>query len=145
MLCRMHALQLFSRCCTCTARCTQARAACHSAHAGRTVDKRLTSESSCGQVVHGELVYIRRIGKGSFGEVWLAKWRETHVAVKVLSKPHAADGSDERTWPRMIQSMEKASCLLSCTHAWELANLPPVHRLLVTSWLFSVPSLVEAR
>ena len=72
------------------------------------------SPTVCVQVVQGELVYIRRIGKGSFGEVWLAKWRETHVAVKVLSRPHAADGScgDERTWPRMIQSMEKASGLL---------------------------------
>ena len=59
------------------------------------------------QVVHGELVYQRLIGEGSFGKVWLAKWRETLVAVKVLSQPLQTADEDQRQWQRMLQAMEK--------------------------------------
>ena len=62
-------------------------------------------------MVHGELVYQRMIGEGSFGTVWLAKWRETLVAVKKLQEPSQLSDTDEdrSQWRRMLQAMEKVS------------------------------------
>lgn len=47
------------------------------------------------QVNWRDLEIVRQIGEGSFGKVYLAKWRETTVAVKVLlsaSLPNEQDG-----------------------------------------------------
>lgn len=113
----LHRIMRTDRSCTCQARthadglgwheiASQANIRCDSQEVPRL--------SLCWQVVHGELVYQRMIGEGSFGTVWLAKWRETLVAVKKLSEPSQLSDSDEdRTqWRRMLQAMEK---VLSCT------------------------------
>lgn len=42
-----------------------------------------------------DLVIQRQIGEGSFGKVYLAKWRETTVAVKVLISTQLNAGGDE--------------------------------------------------
>ena len=55
-----------------------------------------------------------QIGEGSFGRVYLAKWRETTVAVKVLAgaAPSPDDGEEELAQHRrLLQSLEKVhSC-----------------------------------
>jgi serine/threonine protein kinase len=47
------------------------------------------------QVQWKDLVIQRQIGEGSFGKVYLAKWRETTVAVKVLISTQLNAGGDE--------------------------------------------------
>ncbi len=36
------------------------------------------------QIIYRELTFLKQIGEGSFGRVYMARWRETTVAVKVL-------------------------------------------------------------
>ncbi len=36
------------------------------------------------QIMYRELTFLKQIGEGSFGRVYMARWRETTVAVKVL-------------------------------------------------------------
>lgn len=53
-----------------------------------------------------------QIGEGSFGRVYLAKWRETTVAVKVLAgaAPSPDDGEEEQAQHRrLLESLEKVS------------------------------------
>ena len=53
----------------------------------------------------------KQIGEGSFGKVYLAKWRETTVAVKVLSNSSSSDsdGSLYNSVPtHLLDSLEKA-------------------------------------
>lgn len=47
------------------------------------------------QVNWGDLEVQKQIGEGSFGRVYLAKWRETTVAVKVLSSTGASSSMEE--------------------------------------------------
>ena len=35
------------------------------------------------QITYQELTFLKQIGEGSFGRVYMARWRETTVAVKV--------------------------------------------------------------
>ena len=44
----------------------------------------LSAEMALWEVQWEELAIERRVGKGSFGRVYAARWRETDVAVKVL-------------------------------------------------------------
>ena len=37
--------------------------------------------------MYRELTFLKQIGEGSFGRVYMARWRETTVAVKVLPTP----------------------------------------------------------
>ncbi len=37
----------------------------------------------CPQITYQELTFLKQIGEGSFGRVYMARWRETTVAVKV--------------------------------------------------------------
>ncbi len=46
------------------------------------------------QITYADLRFQKQIGEGSFGRVYLAKWRETTVAVKLLHR-QAADHQDE--------------------------------------------------
>jgi len=46
------------------------------------------------QITYSDLRFQKQIGEGSFGRVYLAKWRETTVAVKLLHR-QAADHQDE--------------------------------------------------
>ena len=46
------------------------------------------------QITYADLRFQKQIGEGSFGRVYLAKWRETTVAVKLLHR-QLADHQDE--------------------------------------------------
>ena len=51
----------------------------------------------------------KQIGEGSFGKVYLAKWKETTVAVKILSNPNGSSDDDfpTRLPNPLLQSLEK--------------------------------------
>ncbi len=44
-------------------------------------------ETSMWNVPLSELQFSRVIGEGSFGKVYLGKWQETTVAIKILTSP----------------------------------------------------------
>ena len=49
-------------------------------------------DTAAWQIAYHELKFSRLIGEGSFGRVFLGKWRETTVAIKLLSpSPHRAE------------------------------------------------------
>lgn len=50
----------------------------------RDVPAQLRSDARLWQVAWSELNMLRRVGRGSFGSVYLAEWSHTRVAVKVL-------------------------------------------------------------
>ncbi len=51
----------------------------------------------------------KQIGEGSFGKVYLAKWKETTVAVKILTNPNGSSDDDfpTRLPNPLLQSLEK--------------------------------------
>ena len=64
----------------------------------------------CAGQVHMEEMHIQKqIGEGSFGKVYLAKWKETTVAVKILTNPNASSDDDfpTRLPNPLLQSLEK--------------------------------------
>lgn len=65
----------------------------------------------------------KQIGEGSFGKVYLAKWKETTVAVKILSNPNGSSDDDfpTRLPNPLLQSLEKV-----CPHtsAYRLKAIP---------------------
>ena len=67
-------------------------------------------KSACIVQVNFEQMQIQKqIGEGSFGKVYLAKWKETTVAVKILTNPN---GSSDDNFPTrlpnpLLQSLEK--------------------------------------
>lgn len=56
-------------------------------HSGACIieDIRLNACAPFAQVAWKDLEIQKQIGEGSFGKVFLAKWRETTVAVKLLT------------------------------------------------------------
>ena len=56
-----------------------------------------------------EMHIQKQIGEGSFGKVYLAKWKETTVAVKILTNPNASSDDDfpTRLPNPLLQSLEK--------------------------------------
>lgn len=76
------------------------------------------------QVAYSDLRLEKQIGEGSFGKVFLARWRETIVAVKVLSNPDIAAWStpphtEEEALVRaeamtsMLESLEKEAAMMA--------------------------------
>ena len=66
--------------------------------------------SSATAQVHMEEMHIQKqIGEGSFGKVYLAKWKETTVAVKILTNPNSSSDDDfpTRLPNPLLQSLEK--------------------------------------
>ena len=49
----------------------------------------------CTQITYADLRFQKQIGEGSFGRVYLAKWRETTVAVKLLHRQAAEHQDDD--------------------------------------------------
>lgn len=47
------------------------------------------------QITYADLRFQKQIGEGSFGRVYLAKWRETTVAVKLLHRQLAEHQDDD--------------------------------------------------
>ena len=71
------------------------------------------SDWLCAVQVHMEEMHIQKqIGEGSFGKVYLAKWKETTVAVKILTNPNASSDDDfpTRLPNPLLQSLEKVGC-----------------------------------
>lgn len=71
------------------------------------------------QVDYKDLDVQDQIGEGSFGRVYLAKWRETTVAVKVLAgaAPSPDDGEEELAQHRrLLESLEKVSQMIHSSH-----------------------------
>ncbi|KAK9830425.1 hypothetical protein WJX72_011709 [[Myrmecia] bisecta] len=67
------------------------------------------------QVNWRDLNIQKVIGEGSFGKVYLAKWRETTVAVKVLTSPLGTDDEEEqRNQPHpLLESLEKEAGIMA--------------------------------
>ncbi len=56
-------------------------------------------DTAAWQIAYNELKFSRQIGEGSFGRVFLGKWRETTVAIKLLNPTvrqtsHGSDSDD---------------------------------------------------
>ncbi len=56
-------------------------------------------DTAAWQIAYNELKFSRQIGEGSFGHVFLGKWRETTVAIKLLNPTvrqtsHGSDSDD---------------------------------------------------
>lgn len=66
--------------------------------------------ADCSVQVNFEQMQIQKqIGEGSFGKVYLAKWKETTVAVKILTNPNGSSDDDfpTRLPNPLLQSLEK--------------------------------------
>jgi serine/threonine protein kinase len=67
----------------------------------------------------GDLEITRQIGEGSFGKVYLAKWRETTVAVKVLSNTGMSSSMEEdeayqaQNNTMLLEGLEKEAGLMA--------------------------------
>ena len=62
----------------------------------QTIQRLTRLDTTAWQIPYSELKFSRLIGEGSFGRVFLGKWRETTVAIKLLSQkslPSKAAGS----------------------------------------------------
>ena len=61
------------------------------------------------QVNFEQMQIQKQIGEGSFGKVYLAKWKETTVAVKILTNPNGSSDDDfpTRLPNPLLQSLEK--------------------------------------
>lgn len=60
-----------------------------------TIQRLTRLDTTAWQIAYSELKFSRLIGEGSFGRVFLGKWRETTVAIKLLSgKPSAPKAED---------------------------------------------------
>ncbi|KAK9814855.1 hypothetical protein WJX73_000289 [Symbiochloris irregularis] len=79
-------------------------------------ESRLNLARNLWQVDYKDLDVQDQIGEGSFGRVYLAKWRETTVAVKVLAgaAPSPDDGEEEqRQHRRLLDSLEKEASMMA--------------------------------
>eukprot|EP00887_Chlorella_sp_A99_P007446 scaffold2.g7446.t1 len=63
-----------------------------------------------------ELELAKLIGTGSFGEVWLAKWYQTTVAVKVLSAPRSALTSSMQAILQLDNLCKEVSVMAKLRH-----------------------------
>ena len=54
-----------------------------------------------------DLTYKRRIGHGNFGEVWLADWFGSPVAVKTVLREHAEDSEFNERFSSEIEMMAR--------------------------------------
>ena len=52
----------------------------------QTIQRLTRLDTTAWQIPYSELKFSRLIGEGSFGRVFLGKWRETTVAIKLLSR-----------------------------------------------------------
>lgn len=60
-----------------------------------TIQRLTRLDTTAWQIAYSELKFSRLVGEGSFGRVFLGKWRETTVAIKLLSgKPSAPKAED---------------------------------------------------
>ena len=63
----------------------------------QTIQRLTRLDTTAWQIAYSELKFSRLIGEGSFGRVFLGKWRETTVAIKLLcgkSPSLKAEGTD---------------------------------------------------
>ena len=70
----------------------------------------------CLQVSFEQMQIQKQIGEGSFGKVYLAKWKETTVAVKILTNPNGSSDDDfpTRLPNPLLQSLEKVRKRCTC-------------------------------
>ena len=75
------------------------------------------------QVNFEQMQIQKQIGEGSFGKVYLAKWKETTVAVKILTNPNGSSDDDfpTRLPNPLLQSLEKV-CSRCTLHCFSLHN-----------------------
>ena len=59
------------------------------------------------QVHRGDLKVQRQIGEGSFGRVYLARWNETTVAVKMLLSTFTSSGMGEEQEAMNAHTLEQ--------------------------------------
>lgn len=71
----------------------------------------LRSDARLWQVAWSELTMLRRVGRGSFGSVYLAEWSHTRVAVKVLVSQGEGDWRGGRAGG---EAHCTESCLVGC-------------------------------
>ncbi|CAL5228984.1 g12220 [Coccomyxa viridis] len=67
------------------------------------------------QVSFEQMQIQKQIGEGSFGKVYLAKWKETTVAVKILTNPNGSSDDDfpTRLPNPLLQSLEKEAGMMA--------------------------------
>ncbi len=72
------------------------RSSSSSSQTHATMQRMTRLDTAAWQIAYDELKFSRLIGEGSFGRVFLGKWRETTVAIKLLTPPapKAEDSSD---------------------------------------------------
>jgi len=66
-------------------------------------------DTAAWQIAYNELKFYRQIGEGSFGRVFLGKWRETTVAIKLLNPTvrktsHGSDSDDGEVGRHQVNS-----------------------------------------
>ena len=66
-------------------------------------------DTAAWQIAYNELKFSRQIGEGSFGRVFLGKWRETTVAIKLLNPTvrktsHGSDSDDGEVGRHQVNS-----------------------------------------
>ena len=72
-----------------------------------TIQRFTRLDTAAWQIAYSELKFSRLIGEGSFGRVFLGKWRETTVAIKLLNPPA------RKPLETASDSDEEAGCALS--------------------------------
>ena len=78
-----------------------------------TIQRLTRLDTTAWQIPYSELKFSRLIGEGSFGRVFLGKWRETTVAIKLLSGkslPLKAEDSDSGVLGCELSSNKPQGC-----------------------------------
>ena len=78
-----------------------------------TIQRLTRLDTTAWQIPNSELKFSRLIGEGSFGRVFLGKWRETTVAIKLLSRkslPLKAEDSDSSVLRCELSSNKPQGC-----------------------------------
>ena len=79
----------------------------------QTIQRLTRLDTTAWQIPYCELRFSRLIGEGSFGRVFLGKWRETTVAIKLLSRkslPLKAEHSDSSNLGCELSSNKPQGC-----------------------------------
>lgn len=92
-----------------------------------TIQRMTRLDTAAWQIAYPELKFSRLIGEGSFGRVFLGKWRETTVAIKLLNpqmpKAESSDSGEsgcelsgnrlKRCKPGLLDDLDKEAAIMA--------------------------------